>query len=285
MATSLSAQGPFGGFFSAKGEGSVTASYTLSRYDAFYLGEEKTEGVPAHDEISQNIYSLYAKYGITDDVTLVAILPYISASGDNMPDPVNGESKVSGLQDVSLWAKYRPFSAGFTGGRLDGLAAVGITVPGGYEPNGILSLGNGAFATDLKIGGHLNLDSGLFATAIGGYTLRGKSSSDLANFTNVEFDVPNSTNLLGKIGFASSSFYVEAWVYNQNTTDARDITDADFGGRFPETEVDFTSIGASVYVPVSTNLGLSIGYGTTIDGRNVGDASYFSGGVTLKFGR
>ena len=284
--TAVSAQGPIGGFFSAKGDGSVTVSYTYVKYDAFYVADQKSpdNGVPAHGSIDQNIYSIYAKYGVTDDLTLVAIAPYISASsGNDAADPVNGESSVSGFQDFSLWAKYRPFTAGFTGGRVDGLLAAGYSVAGGYEANGILSIGSGASAAELKAGAQVNLDNGLFATAIVGYSFRGTAESDVTAFSGLEFDVPNAVNLMAKVGYAGSKFYLEAWVANQNSTDGIDIGSDDFTGNFPETEVDFTTIGASAYVPLNQVIGLSVGYGTTVSGRNVGDSNYVNGGVTLSF--
>lgn len=280
------AQGPIGGFFSAQGEGSVTASYTYTKYDAFYVADEKSPegGVPGLGEVDQNIYSLYAKYGVTDDLTLVAIIPYISASGENGPDPITGRQDIDGFQDFSLWAKYRPFSADFNGGRFDALVAAGFSLPDGYEPNGILSLGSGAFSTDFKVGGQVNLTNGLFATALAGYSIRGNATSELGG-TETKFDVPNAINLMGKIGYAGAKFYVEGWIANQNSTDGVDIMGEGFTGNFPETEVDFTSIGASVYVPILPALGVSVGYGTTIDGRNVGDSNYIGTGLTVNFGR
>lgn len=286
LAATASAQGPIGGFFSAKGEGSVTVSYTYTQYDQFYVADNKMDGAGMYGEISQDIYSLYAKYGITDRLTVVAIIPYIDATGKDRNEGFDGPLRDDGFQDFSLWAKYRPFSADFEGGRFDGLVAAGVSIPDGYEPGGILSLGSGAFATDLKLGGQLNLDGGFFATFIAGYSLRGNAESELPGLEGRDLDVPNAINLMGKVGYAASRFYVEAWIFNQNSTDGIDIGGEGFSmGNFPETEVDYTSIGASVYVPIAAGFGASVGYGTTIDGRNIGDASYISGGITYNFGR
>ena len=111
LSTAVSAQGMIDGYFQPKGAGSLTAGYTRSVFDGFFIGEDKMDGVPAHNEISQQILSLYGNYGITDRLTVVANLPYITAEGDGAPDPVNGETEVSGLQDVSLALKYQLFSA------------------------------------------------------------------------------------------------------------------------------------------------------------------------------
>ena len=279
---SLSAQGLIDGFFQPKGKGSATLSYTRSTFDEFYAGEMKMPAVPVHNSIDQNIINFYANYGLTDKLTVIANVPYFSASGNGEPDPINGFREVDGLQDISLALKFMPFSADLGGAQLSGIVSAGASLPGDYEPNGILSIGYGAFTTDLTGGLHLQTGSGFFATGLFNYSLRGEADN---NGGGEDFDVPNATHLTGKVGYAGGGFYAEAWVRRQSTSDEGiDITDADFGGRFPLTKVDFTVVGGSVYVPVGSVLGLSAAYGTIVSGRNVGDASYFSLGATINFG-
>ncbi|WP_298950028.1 hypothetical protein [uncultured Nonlabens sp.] len=273
-------QGLVDGFFNPKGDLSVTASYTRSTFDTFYVGKVKADPIPAHNEIEQDLYNLYAKYSITDNLTVIANVPYINAQGNGVADPVNGTTEQSDFQDISLYGKYRAFSTKIGKTRLDGLGAVGVTLPSGYEPNGILSLGSGAVTSNLHLGAHLQADSGLFATAVAGYSLRGNADDNIGVNGGNDLDVPDALLFMGKIGYSNALFYVEAWMDYQSSTDGRDISDADFGGRFPETEVDYTRIGVTAYVPVLPSLGLSAGYGTLVDGRNVGDSNYFNLGVT-----
>ena len=282
-ATPLSAQGLIDGFFSQKGEGSVSLSYIRSSFEEFYAGEMKMPMVPAHNSIDQDIINVYGTYGITNNLGVVLNVPYFAARGNGAADPVNGLTQVDGLQDISLALKLRPFSAGIgENGSLDGILAAGVSVAGNYEANGILSIGHGANTTDLTGGLQYNTGSGLYVTGLFNYSLRGEAEN---SGTGPDFDVPNATHLTGKIGYAASKFFVEAWVRNQTTSDEGiDITDADFGGRFPLTKVDFTMLGGSVYVPVGSVLGLSASFGTLLDGRNVGGATYFGAGATFNFG-
>ena len=288
----LSAQDIADGFFSARGEGSVSASFVRSNFNAFYVGEVRAWPVPVHNEITQKIYNIYGKYGITDNLTVVVNAPFIAAEGDGNvnqdtgiqdADPVNGLTDVSGVQDISVMAKYRPFSAqlGEGGSRFDGIAAVGVAIPTGYEPNGILSLGSGAFTTDLRLGGHLQLGNGLFATGLAGYSLRGEAD----NTNGGTFDVPNNYNFTGKIGYAGATFFAEAFIRNQTSTDGVDIGGEGFAGNFPETRVDYTMVGGTLYIPFSSRIGGSRTYGTVIDGRNVGDANYLGAGLSFNFAR
>lgn len=283
FATASYSQGPVDGFFSQKNEISLTASYTSSNYDEFYVGEEKTSPVPALNEVKQNIYSLYGKYGLTDDVTVIVNLPYISAKGEGQPDPFNNSTEQEDFQDLSIYAKYRPVSFSLENSNLDLVTALGFTFPLGYEPNGILSIGSGAFSTNLHAGLHYQNSTGLFTSVIAGYSFRGEADDNLNINNGNNFDVPNAVLLLGKIGYASSKFYVEGWADYQSSVEGIAINDPSFAGQFPETEVDYTRLGLTVYVPLVETLGASAGYSTVIDGKNIAISNNFNIGLTYNF--
>ena len=279
--SAASAQGLVDGSFQSKGHGGISGSYIRTYFNDFYVGETLVEGVPEHNEITQNIYNLYANYGVTDDLTIIANLPFFVAKGDGNPDPINNKTQESAFQDVALYAKYRPFSAqlGETT-TLSGITAVGVNIPTGYEANGILSIGSGATTIDFNVGAHLQTESGLFATAVVGYGLRGEAEN---TGDGADFDVPNNLTILGKIGYATSKFSIDAFYRAQNSTSGVDIMGEGFMGNFPETEVDFAMIGASGYLPLTEHFGLSAFYGTLLTGRNVGDSNYVGGGLSYSF--
>ncbi|WP_026232022.1 transporter [Neolewinella persica] len=279
----LCAQGVVDGFFHTEGRLSLTAGATRGTFDDFYVGEELSNPVPVHGKITQIIYNVYGKYGITDNLNLIVNVPFIDAEGAGPGDPINGEQQVSGLQDVTIMAHYRPFSTSFSGGQFDGLASAGVSLPGGYEPNGILSIGSGAFAADLKIGGHLQLTSGVFATAIAGYSLRGSADDTFGVIEGESFDVPNAINLMAKLGYAGGFFYVDGWIDYQSSSDGVDIMGPGFTGNFPETKVDYTRVGLTGYMPINHYSGISVSYGSVISGRNLGKTTYLNAGLTIVF--
>lgn len=282
--TITSAQGLIDGFYSPKGNIALTASYTGTAYDEFYVGKEKTGPVPAHNKITQDIITLYAKFGLTDKLTLILNAPYISAKGEGSPDPVSGNTKESGFQDLVIAAKFMPFSSAFVGGKIVAITSLGFGIPTGYESNSILSIGNGAFDTNLHIGGHLQLDQGFFTTLVAGYSFRGKAADSFNVNNGNDYDVPNAFLAMAKLGYASSKFYSELWVDHQATSsEGVDIMGPGFSGNFPETRVNYIRMGVSAYVPITSIVGLSAGYGTVLDGRNIGDANYFNAGVTFYF--
>ena len=272
------------GFFNEQGSLSLTAGYTHTNYDEFYVGEMKVTGVPALGEVDQDIFNLYATYSILDDLTVIASVPYFIAKGKDGADPVNGEDKISDFQDIDIALKYRLHQFNMDSGYLNFLVAAGITIPTGYEPNGILSLGSGSFNNTYNLGFHYQDNSGVFVSALGGYSFRGKADNNFNTNNGGDFDVPNAVLFTGRIGYAGSLFYLEAFADVQSAVDGVDIMGPGFAGNFPETEVDYTVLGLSAYVPILDNLGISGSYGTLVAGRNIGDTNYFNVGVTYNLG-
>ncbi|MGY5352055.1 hypothetical protein ACXGQW_05760 [Wenyingzhuangia sp. IMCC45533] len=273
---SVQAQGYIDGFFSEQGALSVTTSYTRGSFDEFYFGKEKKnlDDETPFDEITQDIYDVYAKYEVAADLVAFVNIPFIVADAGGKVDPINGETSVSGIQDIALGLKYRIHEFEFETSDLSILSGLTFGIPGDYEPNGILSIGSGSFNTDFTTGLHLNTEVGFFSTVLASYSYRDDAQG------NGDFDVPNAFLATAKIGYASSLFYADAWIDHSNSLSGIDISDADFGGRFPATEVEYTRVGATLYKKFVENFGASVGFGTVLDGRNVGKATTFSAGLT-----
>ncbi|SFC88678.1 hypothetical protein [Algibacter pectinivorans] len=273
------------GFFNKKGEANISLSYTYESFEKFYLGLDEVDGVPAHSEIDQNIYNIYANYGITDNITAIVNLPYIKATGNGAADPVNGSTEQSDLQDISVLVKWAPFVSSHKHGTTTGVIAIGGSYAFDYEPNGILSIGNGASSFDTKLGLQYNNNSGFFGNAFVGYSIRGEADNNLGLGTGAKFDVPNSVNAQIKLGYAGKSFYADAWFDAQKTNGGLDINSPDFAGNFPETKVNYSRIGLNLYAPVTKNIGVSLGSGTVVSGRNTGKGTYYTGGLTIGLGK
>lgn len=272
------AQGLLDGFTPKKGNLSLTGSFSKSQYDQLYVGDVKMNPVPVHNEINQNIFSLYAKYGITDRLSAVVNLPFISANNTSgLPDPINGQNEISDLQDISIALKLNAHKFNFKNADLNIITGFTAIIPTGYEPNGILSVGSGAFGIDVTAGLHLNTKSGFFSTLLASYNLRGDAEN---NATGGEFGVPNAFVTMGKIGYSSSFIYVEAWADIFNSEEGVDIGGPGFTGNFPETNVDYKRVGLTVYKNIIPELGLSLGFGKVVDGRNLGNSTIYSAGIT-----
>lgn len=281
LGTSLNskAQGLLDGFNPKKGNLSVSTSYSRSQFDSFYVGKINTEGVPVHEEINQNVFSLYAKYGITDRFSAIVSIPFISAENtSNQPDPINGETTISELQDISVALKLNAYKFNFNKADLNIIVGAAAIIPTGYEPNGILSVGSGAFGVDVTTGLHLNTKVGLFSTLLVSYSFKGNADNNL--IPGGKFGVPNAFVTTGKIGYNSKFIYVEAWADYLKSEEGVDIGTPSFRGNLPETKVDYSRIGITVYRNIIPQLGISLGVGKVIDGRNLSNAITYSAGLT-----
>ena len=113
--------------------------------------------------------------------------------------------------------------------------------------------------------------AGVFANVQAGYVVR----------TN---NVPSATLLSAKIGYAGAGFYIDGYVAQQTSNGGIDIGGTGFSpDRFPETTVNTTRIGVSGFVPIIKAVGISVGAGQIVNGRNAGKASYFTGGLVFRF--
>ena len=277
----LNAQGFIDGFFSEVGALSVTTSYSNSSFSDFYLGETLTEGVPDHNEIQQDIFDVYAKYEIAPDLVTYINIPYIMAKGNGVPDAVNGQTEVAGIQDVALGIKYRFHRFKYETSDFSIIGGLTFEVPGNYEQNGILSIGSGAFSTDFTAGGHFQSEKGYFLTSFFTYSYR-----DDVQF-NGHFIVPNAMMGLVKLGYANKYFYADGWLDHTQSLSGVDIDGDDFVqngiAQFPATKVVFTRVGGTLSKKIGrSGFAASLAGITVLDGRNTGKATTFSVGLTYE---
>ncbi|HMN91023.1 MAG TPA: hypothetical protein PKE68_13445, partial [Saprospiraceae bacterium] len=109
----------------------------------------------------------------------------------------------------------------------------------------ILAIGNRATSLNTTLLAHYQTNMGLFATAQASYSLRNN-------------DVPNAILSEIKVGYGCKFLYADAWIGSQRT-------------------------GINLFVPVVKGLGISAGANTYLNGRNVGDATGFYGGIVLSY--
>lgn len=174
------------------------------------------------------------------------------------------------MQDIALFLKWRPLYVETESGAFSFLGAVGLATPlSDYEANAVLSIGNQSTRVDGRLMAQYFNNSGFFIDLQAGYSARSS-------------DVPNATVLAGKIGYAGKNFYLDLWSETQiSNSDAPDITPGEVP--FYETRVNYTQIGISGYVPLTSGLGISAGIGRYVSGRNVGLSTRVSGGLVYSF--
>jgi hypothetical protein len=272
------AQSPLSGFMNGKGNGAIAVSYTQESYDNVFLVPSDADGVPVFNDVTVSSVSIYGTYGISDKLDAVVSLPYITAKGNASATTLrelNYENERSGLQDISAFLKYNPYSTNIGSSKLDFAVGLGVRTPlGDYKVDeglqSILAIGNRATSVNALGIAQVFDKSGLFLSTQIGYSVRNG-------------DVPNA--LIGEIkaGYASSKFYADLWFAGQQSDGGVNILGEGFAGFFPATDVSYNRAGLSVYVPIAGGFGISAGASKYLNGRNVGESIGYSGSLVFSF--
>ena len=276
--SNLTSQTVLNGFYPKQGDLTVAVGYGFKSNDEFYVGTTLAPENPAMlGTIKTSIINIYGEYGITEWLSGVVTLPYISVkSDDGVADPVQMTDQVDGLQDLGLFLKAKIAETAINNSTLLIGGGLGYTFPiGDYNGGGILSLGNQANDISAVAIAQYNTPLNIFTEIQGGYSIR--ESSD--------FDIPNAVLFSAKVGYFNKYFYSDVKLGIQNSQSGLNIGTPEFGEAgaaavLPETDVDYTELSFNLYVPVYQNMfGVSLSYATTLDGRNFNNSNGISAGV------
>ena len=260
-ATSASAQGD-NGFLRGAGKTDVALTYTSESYDHFWVGNQRVKD-PGVGEITRESLSLYVAHGLTDDMDVVMAAAYVDAENDGF-GAFDDERQ---LQDLSLGVKWRAGGSDLLGGRLSYLLAPSVKVPmTHYESNNPTAIGDGQ--VDVRARGILHYQSpnGFFAAVETGFDYRAEGP-------------PNETLVNVSLG---QTFFnrvtVSPFLTITNSIHGKNIGQDDF----PAVEEDIERLGVSLYGRVNDQVGVTLGWKNTLDGRNTGDLTGWWLGVVFK---
>lgn len=281
LTTTAQAQSLISGFMAGKGHGSVVFTGTAERYRNVYLVPAKVDNVPIYREVRVSSVSMYANYGITDKIEAVVSLPFVQSTGRANKQVLDslGATYVnsrSGLQDLSVFMKFKVLSTPVGSSQLDLLGAAGVSTPASsYQSKAdlgyIIAIGNRATKYTAIGIAQLRTPSGIFVMGQAGYSVR----------TN---PVPDAFVADAKVGYAGIKFYAEAWAaVQQSSSKGTDILQPGFTGLFTATRVNYTRVGISLYKPISNGVGLILAASQYVAGRNVGQSTGVSAGVSYNY--
>ena len=268
------AQTPLSGFMQGKKGGGVSFSLTHENYKKVFLFPDEIDETPIFKSVSTNSFNVYGTYGLSDKLDVVFNVPFVQTVGNGNSDVLRDlgySNEKGGAQDLSAFLKYEFAKKG----DLSLQGSFGVTTPmSDYKVDeglqSIIAIGNRATTFNAIGLAHYKASNGLFATGQLGYSLRST-------------DVPDAVLSQVKVGYASNRFYIDGYVGNQTSTGGVDILRSGFTGFFPATKVNYTRVGGSIYAPVDPNIGIGIGGGAVVAGRNVGKSYYATVGVTYNF--
>ena len=286
--SALRAQVPTDALMMPKGQICLAAIYTNDTWDEYWEGTLKRSNGNIGTLTRQSIMPMVA-LGITDRINVIASLPWVKteASGGQMRGS-------KGFQDFGLWLKGRLYVKTIGKGVFSLHGVLGAAVPTSdyLEDYAPFSLGLGCPDFSIRATAEHRLDMGLYLRGSAAYMIRGNATIERDYYYTThgvysdEVDMPNAMSYAGTLGcwFFEDHLQLEVTYDGQTTYGGFDIRRQDAG--FPSNKMNFTRAGAFAHYHFrfAPGLGVVAQYNHVLTGRNVGQSTAISGGITYQFG-
>ena len=272
-----SGQGPIDGYMKGKGDLDVALGLSATGASTLIGGGGET----IRQEFRGQLIGLFAAYGVSDDLDVVASVPYVTTA------------TTSGLQDGGVYAKYRLWSkpignAESRAGTLDVIAAAGVQVPlSDYEVVANGAIGQRAKLVQPRLVTQWN-GRGYFVSAIAGYNYRfdGLDTQELAR---IQLTRPgyqpaqpaDQVTALFRAGIPTQRFYLDAWLEIQRTLGGESF-DSELLQLVQTYDVDYQQVGGTVYYSETAHWGFAGSAARVIGGRNTSEFWRVTGTVVYK---
>jgi len=258
----------------------VGPMYSYSSWKNYWEGTLKRENLNL-GKVSTQMFGLMGNYGITRKLNALFSVPYVKTKAS--AGTLHG---MDGIQDLSLFLKWRPYQRKIGDGRLSLFGIAGISFPlSNYTPD-FLPLSIGLHSTTASARIMADYQQGnLFVTGSATYVYRDNIKIDRESYYTTEMhntnevEMPDGMNFNFRTGFRNHRLIAEAVVNNWTTLGGFDITRNNMP--FPSNKMNATTVGANFkYVlPSLPQLSLVAGGNTTVAGRNMGQATTIYGSL------
>lgn len=231
--------------------------------------------------VSTTNYTIMSNYGMSNKLNILFGLPYIKNKASA------GQLKgLKGLQDLSLWIKWKAYSKKIGQGRLSLFAIGGYSLPvSDYTADFLpMSIGLESKNLSMRIMGDYQRGS-WFGTLSGTYVRRSNIELDRTAYYTTEMhysnevEMPDAVSFNIRAGYRDKGLIAEAFADNWTTLNGFDISRNNMP--FPSNKMNATRIGFNFKydMPFHPYLSLTGNAFTTLTGRNMGQASGFNAGV------
>ncbi len=248
---SLLAQGPISGFLPSQRQLDVALTHSWETYDTFLndAGQQTARSLNARS------YNLFVEYG-NSKTTLIASLPYIQHDNAN-----------KGLQDASLWLKYRNERTETAQGYHNWITAAGLAFPvSRYPADNPLAIGRQAAMFSGRLLWQYDAKYGWFVQA--------QSGVDFQFAPTAQAAVP----ILLRGGLGTARYYIDGWLERYQSLGGTSTGNNLSAG----TGSSWTRAGATVYLPLRPWMGVFGGGAWVLGGRNIGVSSRLNVGVVFR---
>ena len=262
----------------------VGPMYSYSSWKNYWEGTLKRDNENL-GKVSTQMYSVMGNYGITRKLNALFSVPYVKTKAS--AGTLHG---MDGIQDLSLFLKWRPFQKKLGDGKLSLFGIAGLSFPlSNYTADFLpLSIGLESKTASARIMADYQRGN-LFATGSATYVMRDNIKIDRNSYYTTELhlsnevEMPDAANFNFRAGFRNHRLIAEAVVNNWTTLGGFDITRNNMP--FPSNKMNATMIGVNIkYVlPSLPQLSIVAGGMHTIAGRNVGQATNVYGSFFYVF--
>lgn len=255
-------------------------SYNYSSWDHYWEGKLKRENENIGTVTTQT-FAYMGNYGVSKKFNLLFGIPYIKTKAS--AGTLHG---MKGLQDLSLFAKWMPYSKKTGPGKLSIIGIGGYSFPLSNYPADYLPLSIGLRSKNLIARAMADYAIGkFFITASGTYMFRDNITIDRNSYYTTEMhltnevEMPNATSFNFRTGYRTKFLWIEAIVNKMTTLGGFDITRNNMP--FPSNKMNATSAGFRVkYVPGSFDrLSILANGDYVVAGRNVGQSTTIGGSI------
>ena len=282
----LEAQTIDDGIMLGKGALFTGSVYGHDGWDEYWEGERKRDNGNIGTLTTETI-TTFANYGVTSRLSVIGALPYVRTEASQ--GVLHG---MQGVQDLTLAAKYRLFDAPTKVGIVRAIAVASGGIPlTDYTPDfQPLSIGMGSKRISARFTLNLQSEPGWFANGSTSYTWRDTVTLDRPfYFTNGQFfmtdevDMPDVLDYVVTAGFLKRGLMVAGSFTEQRVQGGGDIRRQDMP--FVSNRMNFSRVGGLLMAPVPKlrDLAFQFSYAYTIGGRNVGQTTTITGGLTYTF--
>lgn len=262
----------------------VGPRYDYSSWKNYWEGTLKRDNQNL-GKVSTQMYNFMGAYGVTRKLNLLFNVPYVTTKASS--GTLHGDR---GIQDLSLFIKWRAIQKRFGDGRLSIFGIAGVSVPLANYQADYLPLAIGLRSKTASARVMADYQQGkLFATASATYVLRDNITIDRTSYYTTEehnsneVEMPDAASFNFRAGYRSLWLIAEGVINNWTTLGGFDITRNNMP--FPSNRMNITTAGINIKYRLHSLPQLSIvgGCNTTIAGRNVGQATTIYGSLFYVF--
>ncbi len=251
-----------------------------SSWKSYWEGTLKRENLNL-GKVSIAMYSIMGNYGITNKLNVLFGLPYIKTKAS--AGQLKGQK---GLQDFSLWVKWKAYSKKLGSGRLSLFAIGGYSLPASTYTADLLPVSIGLESKNISLRAMADFQTGKwFATFSGTYIRRSNIELDrFAYYTTEmhysnEVQMPDALSFNIRAGYRNKNMVLELFGDNWTTLGGFDISRNNMP--FASNKMNATRVGFNFKYPMPFKPTLSVTGNafTTVAGRNMGQATGFNAGI------